>query len=305
MAYDSKSNQVILFGGRTNNQNNFSELFETWTLDVNTNAWTKVTSADSPQSVFEPLAYDAKADRTIYYAGIQGTYPEYAAVAETWAYDANAGAWTNLQSANTPLGYVDGGMAYDAKADKVILFGGFKNGNINQAINETWVFDYGTNSWKQMQPAASPPGMGWPALAYDSESDRVLVWGGWPSMSAKPTLQRTSLWAYDLTSNTWTEMPNSDGPVEDYMGVMVYDQDLDRSFLYVGFQFWSYDYNNNHWEKLKDVTAGPGRRTDHAMVYDSQNKYIILFGGIGSMNLPDNATWFYDTVSQTWAQAGP
>jgi hypothetical protein len=305
MAYDSESDQVILFGGRTNNQNNFTELLETWTLDVKTNTWTQKAPAASPGCIFEPMVYDPKADRTIYYSGIKGSYPNYTGNNETWAYDANTNTWTNLLSANTPPAIADSKMAYDAESDKVIMFGGIGNGNINQAINETWVFDFQTNAWTQMKPATSPPGMGWPAMTYDSESDRVLVWGGWSQMMARPSLERTSLWAYDYNSNTWQEMMNADGPIEDFQGSMVYDPDLDRSFVYVGLQLWSYDYNNNHWESLNSEVTGPGRRADHAMIYDARTQYIILFGGSGNLSLPDNETWFYSPQLDKWVKAGP
>jgi N-acetylneuraminic acid mutarotase len=305
MVYDSGSDRVILFGGRSNGQNNFIEFLETWTFNVQTNTWTEMKPAVSPGCIFEPMVYDSQADRTIYYAGIKGSYPSYTAIGETWAYDDNANTWTNLQSINTPSGLGAGKMVYDAESDKVILFGGITGENLNQTLNETWVFDYQANAWTQMEPAVSPPVMGWPAMAYDSESDLVLVWGGFPIMSAKPGVERTSIWAYDYNSNTWTEWPNTDGPVEEYMGAMVYDPDLDLSFLYVGNQFWSYDYNNNQWRKLKDISVKPGRRTNHAMVYDSQSKYIILFGGIGNLSIPDHETWFYDPPSDEWAEAGP
>jgi N-acetylneuraminic acid mutarotase len=305
MVYDSESDRVILFGGRNNSQANFIPLPETWAFVVNSNTWTEMKPAVSPGCIFEPMAYDSQADRTIYYAGMKGSYPSYTTIGETWAYDDNANAWTNLQSANTPSGLGDSGMAYDAESDKVILFGGINGENLNQALNETWVFDYQTNSWTKMEPAVSPPAMGWPAMAYDSEADRVLVWGGWPTMDARPGLERTPIWAYDYNSNTWTELPNTDGPVENYLGAMAYDSDLDLSFLYVGNQFWSYDYNNNHWEKLIDVSAKPGRRADHAVVYDSQSKYIILFGGNDNLSQPDNETWYYDPNADEWAKAGP
>ena len=141
MVYDSKSNRVILFGGRNNSQDNFIPFLETWAFEVNSATWTEMKPEVSPGAIFEPMVYDSQAGRTIYYAGMKGSYPAYTANAETWAYDDDTNTWTNLQSVNTPAGLGDGGMAYDAKSDKVILFGGVSGENIHQAINQTWAFD--------------------------------------------------------------------------------------------------------------------------------------------------------------------
>jgi N-acetylneuraminic acid mutarotase len=305
MVYDSESDRVILFGGRNINQGTFIPLLETWTFDANNNKWTEMKPAVSPGAIFEFMAYDSQSDRTIYYAGIKGSYPSYTGIGETWAYDDNTNTWTDLNSANTPNSLVDVRMAYDAESDKVILFGGMSGENLYQGLHDTWAFDYKTNSWTKMEPAVSPPDMGSPAMAYDSQADRILAWGGWPTMTSSPTPEKTPMWAYDYNTNTWKELTYTDGPIEDFLGAMVYDPDLDRSYLYVGIQFWSYDYNNNQWKRLKDVMTGPGRRLDHAMAYDSQSKYIILFGGTDNLNQTDNETWFYDPAADEWAKAGP
>jgi hypothetical protein len=305
LVYDSESDQVIMFGGRNDTQNDYIEYPETWNFDVGKNSWMEMNPSVSPGCIFEPMAYDTNADLVIYYCGISGSSPSYTAIGETWSYDANSDTWKDLQSANTPTGIAASKMIYDTKSDKMIMFGGINVANGNQTINETWAFDYLTNSWTLMQPDVKPPAMGWPEMTYDSESDRLLIWGGWPSMEAKPSGERTSLWAYDYNSDSWEELINTAGPLEDYQGSMVYVPDLDRSIVYVGMQFWSYDYNHNHWEVLKSVAGGPGRRLNHAMVYDSGSGYVVLFGGFDSLNLPDNEVWFYNPLADMWAKAGP
>jgi Galactose oxidase, central domain len=95
------------------------------------------------------MVYDAKADRTILYGG-QGQGEE------TWAYDYNTNAWTQL----TPPGTVPGdlskhAMAYSTAANRVILFGGRRSSSggassTNLGFGETWTYDLNTNTWTKV-----------------------------------------------------------------------------------------------------------------------------------------------------------
>jgi hypothetical protein len=78
----------------------------------------------------------------------------------------------------SPRGYIS--LAYDVESDRGILFGG-QTGHYRYAAsfnNETWIYDVAANKWTEMKPATGPEARGAADLAYDSESDRVLLFGG-------------------------------------------------------------------------------------------------------------------------------
>ena len=58
-------------------------------------------------------------------------------------------------------------MVYDSESDKVILFGGATQ-NLQDILEDTWSYDYSTNTWTNMSPAIHPPAAQWSATAYES-----------------------------------------------------------------------------------------------------------------------------------------
>jgi len=75
-------------------------------------------------------------------------------------------------------------------------------------------------------------------MAYDIESDKVLVWGG-------SDLPDKRMWAYDFNIDTWEKMESTEGPLNRNNAAMVYDSNADRVVLYGGLgkdDTWAYDY---------------------------------------------------------------
>jgi hypothetical protein len=195
-------------------------------------------------------------------------------------------------------GYVS--MAYDIESDKIVLFGGQLTGTM-QGSDETWAYDVASNTWTKMKPEVSPPEKAAVDLVYDSESDRVILFGG--------NLGDSDTWAYDYNTNTWTEMSKGPGGHLGYR--MAYDIESDRCILFggylMGIEFfddtWAYDYNLDTWTKMNPSTR-PAGRNYHAMAYDAQADRVILFGG-GEWNKNFGDTWVYDYNSDTWTAMEP
>lgn len=45
---------------------------------------------------------------------------------------------------------------YDSESDRAIIFGGSIK-NLEVGYNDTWSYDYNTNTWTNMSPATNPP----------------------------------------------------------------------------------------------------------------------------------------------------
>lgn len=201
----------------------------------------------------------------------------------------------------SPRGYVS--MAYDSESDKIILYGGQTEGRGITPNGETWAYDVDSNTWTEMKPAISPYEKGAIDLVYDSESDRVILFGG--NWGEKDT------WAYDYNTNTWTEM--AEGPADRLGYRAAYDAESDRCILFGGANFssypvfykdtWAYDFNSDTWTEMEPVKR-PYARNYHAMAYDAQADRIILFGG---GHIQDNMgdTWDYDFNLDTWTKIEP
>ena len=199
-------------------------------------------------------------------------------------------------------------MAYDSESKQVILFGGqigdsFETLEFNR---DTWAFDITNRTWTEMKPTESPRlGVANP-IAYDSESDRIILYG--LGATGRDT------WSYDYNTNTWTKMKGR-GPADHVGADMAYDAESDRVILFGGQSFdtleyfndtWAYDYNADTWSEMKPDVSPPGQNF-HAMTYDAAADRIISWGGENSPPQPppgyppkDSSLWMYDYNTNTW-----
>jgi len=304
-AYDSESNQIILFGGAIDYYGPI--ILDTWAYDVAANHWKEMKPKFVPKGIGF-LAYDSESDRVIMFSLFSGDYEKLGVTNQTWAYDYNTDTWTRMS--DHPLRLIGGPIAYDAESDRIILFGGYNTIKESQTT-VTWAFDYNTDTWTEMKPPVSPPGRDSHLMTYDVKADRILIFGG----DYLPGNQvDESLWSYDFNTNRWEELkPDEEShPLSRLYSTLAYDSESDRTILFGGWQMgkdygtWSYDYNTNTWLDMKPAEV-PGRVTNHYMAYIPSIDRVFLFGGDlcdKSCNL-SNEIWLYDLNSNTWENLMP
>jgi hypothetical protein len=308
MVYDSKCDQVVLFGGTIGDYDDPTNATnEVWTYDLAPNTWFEKAPWLGPQPMSDvAAAYDSESNVAILFGG--GTVPYIRTfetdifLDETWAYSCDTDTWKEM--AKGPIARLGNQMVYHTASDRIILFGGAAPpGQIAGGGNDTWVYDFNEDSWQEMAPSTRPPKRYHHAMAYDSESDKVLVWGG-------KDLPDPSMWAYDLNNDTWEKMAAVGGPLNRNFAAMVYDSKADRVILYGGLgkdDTWAYDYNSASWTEMKPET-GPGKLAKHSMVYDPVSDKTILFGGryydSDKFTYMDE-TWIYDFTTNTWTDMTP
>lgn len=215
----------------------------------------------------------------------------------TVTYDPTAGAWSELVA---PLAALNGrygyGFAYDVESDRLVLFGGAEWGRTDEGkhvgLADTWVFDAGAGTWAEAAPPVSPPGRIDPGFVYDSQSDRLVLFGGHDRLGGS-VLGDT--WAYDTNTNTWTEMTPATSPPGRSNGAMWYDPGADLSFVFGGAadwsswpplpwmmlggeELWGYDLEADRWT-LYRADPNPGYRLTPTAVFDPESGEAILTGG--------------------------
>ena len=264
-------------------------------LDQRTN-----TASELPPMWYHAMAYDSQSDRIVLFGSPQS------GVNETWVYDFDTNTWTNMGSTGAPLDRWGSGMTYDSQSDRVILWGGSNPAGF-YPMNDTWAYDFESNGWTDMRPAAAPPGRFFLEIAYDSESDRVVTFDG-----REQWLLDDETWAYDFDTNTWSDMNPAQPPYAD-SSAMVYDSESDRVVLFglvseesSGWwaMTWVYDLDQNTWTRMYP-SAQPPKLRFHAMAYDSQSDRVILFGGEIDMGPTSDETWAYDLDTNTWTNMNP
>lgn len=289
---------VVLLAGAT--RPGPPDLADMWTFTLDP-GWREITPATLPELAgFAPLTGNAfdfdSASGLAVFVDIKGN---------PWAYDIGTNTWASKPSGSGPNALLGAAMAYDSTSDRMIVFGGLDLETFS-ANNETWAYDVDANAWEHMDPAERPTARNYSAMAYDTGSDRVILFGG---ASASGALGDT--WAYDYDSDAWTELsPSISPPGRTYSG-MVYDPEGDRMVLFGGStdsetaflgDVWEYDADANVWSDVSPPD-GPGARAWHAMAYDAESGLIVIFGGGGSRDGYTAETWLLDPTAPAWSPA--
>ena len=142
------------------------------------------------------MAYDLESDRVLLFGGATLSGPMSD---QTWAYNPATNQWADMSPSRRPSLREGMGLAYDAESDRVVLFGG-GNHYTNVYNDETWSYDYNTNTWTNMNPAVRPSARADMQIAYDGQSDRMVLFGGATTVTNNAPL------SYPVGTNfvTWT-----------------------------------------------------------------------------------------------------
>ncbi|MBI2238756.1 MAG: hypothetical protein HYU54_09580, partial [Actinobacteria bacterium] len=135
-----------------------------------------------------------------------------------WAFRPATG-WSELADP-TPGGGGGDVFGYDAQSDRAVFL---------EVSGATWAFNPSTKTWKRRQPKDAPSLHG-ARLVYDSESDRLITFGG----DDFSTLFDDT-WAYDYETDTWTKMDPAKRPPARSFYAMAYDERSDRVVVFGGF----------------------------------------------------------------------
>ena len=217
IAYDPAmgNGDLVLFGG----YNGTTTLSDTW-------AWTGTNwVAQSPATVpparqLAGMAYDAGVAQIVLFGGMSSTGT---ALNDTWEWSGTN--WVAKSPANQPGARWDDTMAFDpawGTSGELVLYGGVSGGG---GDGDTWIWT-GTN-WLQDGPEDSPGTRWQEALAYDSATGQLLLYGGWNGSALGDT------WALN-SSTTWGQLAEATPPPARYTS-MAYDTTTNQMVLFGGY----------------------------------------------------------------------
>lgn len=277
--YQPLTGRTLMFGGYSNDV--------PWEWDGM--AWVMSAPATRPAPRPE-TALAATRDRVVLFGGRSGS----TGLDDTWEWDGTA--WTQKVPAQRPPARYSAHMAYDAKRDRVILFGGA----IDDAscTNDTWEWDGVT--WTQRSVAQSPPPRRNAVMAYDAVRERIVLFGG-DDGGYNGAAKLHDTWEWDGAG--WTEMSPAIWPPTRMFAAAAYDAARGTVIMFGGTSGGAFDdtweWDGTTWSELHTVIA-PAPRAEHVMVYDAVRGELVVFGGATPSDLSPRNTQAHRFTSRAF-----
>lgn len=305
MVYDPVNERVLLFGGVTWD-GHYSYYDDLWSYDYSTNTWTEIEDESGPQGRFNFMMAYLLGHRQLF---LFGGYSAGGRISDTWVYDITDNRWFRVQTEHSPSHRSDAAIAYDQQNDIVILHDGYCRDDSHP--QDTWVFDFDSVDWTQMNPEESPLPQYGHHMIYDTRNRMLLMYGGhWSIPDTSRHGYSDGVWTYDYPTDTWTMIDEATTPPGRYWHNLAYDGDSGKMVMFggstagfdTGDDTWLFDASTGSWEAVDSEETPPGR-ANSAMAYDEDHGKIIMFGGLPEWGEPPLADlWALDPVEGTWQE---
>jgi len=300
MVYNPVLQKGIFFGGGYQDTTGYELFNDMWLFDPTSNIWTEINPTVKPSARSgHSMVYDSINHKTILFGGWVDTI---GLMDDTWIYDSQTNQWTEVFHENKPSNRQSFSMYYDSNAQRVILFGGYRE--VGGHLYDMWEYNYSNNSWTELNTSSNPSGRYGSKMVYDPINHSAFLFGG------RTTFIMDDSWIYYYGNNTWTELNTTIRPDTRYWHGMVYDSNNNKVIVFGGRHLgapgealedtWILDPSTNEWAEALPITH-PSNRMDFSMVYDSKSRKAILFGGF---RFPGNTlgdTWTYAYNSNSWS----
>jgi hypothetical protein len=234
---------------------------DTWVFDPSV-GWSQVTGAGPSARGRYAAAHDPDAGRMLLFggrfreAGASGNYTLYD---DLWAFDYQARAWTQVDSGGEgPTPRYFPAAVYSPVSGQLVVWGGDTNPSALTITpsNEVWSWD--GSAWTQETATGQGPSSRlFVAYAYDSQRDRLVVFGG--QVGDFVSAAFNDLYALDLGTFVWSRLHDGAGtaPSGRFSAAMAYDAARDRYLAFGGHadpgvsnEVWAFDPAGGTWSKL-------------------------------------------------------
>jgi uncharacterized protein (TIGR03437 family) len=269
ITYHAGTASLYLFGGSAG-----QTLNDLWAFSFAENAWRRIEPNGGlpPARLGHTLLTDPKRNRLILFGGqARGFF------SDVWAYNIADNRWQLLAADNAGPSLRYGHSAVlDPAGDRMIISHGFTNSG---RFDDTWSFDLASNQWRNLTPSGTKPLRRCLHHAVlDEAAQTMYLYGGCASGAGPCPLG--DLWAFNLRTNTWTEVTPSSRPSPRQHYGFSFDSRRNRIVLHGGSGLsdtWLFDPAARLWSQLPAQGTGP--RSRHQGAYAAERGTSYFFGG--------------------------
>jgi MYXO-CTERM domain-containing protein len=289
IAFDSKSNTMLVFGGQSTTDNLYKQDIWEWSGTGST-LTNKTTGGTKPEGRYAAgLTYDSARDRLWLFGGYgaSGYYDDL------WTWHPDTQEWELMTVTGARPGARYGiWMFYDAIGDKIYVFGSSGGGYDN------WEFDPKLLKWTNRTINSPPAGVSrsYADVTFDTSRQKIMLVGGYYGGA-----YNVDIWEWGVTDNVWTQkMPAASSMVPDgrYYHRVAYDPIRRLMLLFGGHvsvtgkntdvnDSWEWDPNLGTWSDTTPTGVKPLAREQHLMVFNTMRGSTYLFGG----SVPEDTTY--------------
>lgn len=259
-------------------------------------AWSACSNASRPGvRNAHQLVYHAARGSTVLYGGAD----ESRVHGDTWEWDGRS--WRLVTNEGPPPRTFPA-VAYDARREQIVLFGGNavlfgSRPDPATFLSDTWLFESG--GWRELA-TPGPGARSEAAMAYDEARERVVLFGGYRLDDQAETIRLGDTWEWDGSS--WREV-RVPGPSARNGASLAYSP-VHRGVILSGgngpsAETWRFD--GASWGQLEPAPQG---RFNAATTFDGASRSLLRFGGWNGKAREDD-TWL---LAESWHRldvAGP
>ncbi len=240
-------------------------------LDLNSGVWSNpVPEGPTPPDRAVPATiYDPLRTRMVAFGGGYGL-----TLNDVWELYIPPGGgmmWSEIQTQGAPSPRSLGAAVYDPVRDRMLLFGGDVSPN-GFTTNEIWALDFSDATWHQLSPLGVPPSpRSRVAAVYDSQGDRMLVFGGHDGSA-----HLAETWELSLAGTpAWTQITAPGPPAAEVYRQVVVDPLRSRALMILPTgEVWALDLAGApSWEQLSIDGWAPEY---YSPIYDRDYDMVVV-----------------------------
>jgi hypothetical protein len=233
--------------------------------------WKNLWNAAPPDTIAPAVTYDRDRHTLVAFGGLLSTGNGYVYQGDTWEWNGPRAEWKKTAASGaTPPARNLARLVYDPIHKTSVLMGGTTASNW---LADLWDWNGTTATWTQRTPIGAAPSLrAWPYVAWDSDRQRVVLFGGLLGQT-----YYNDLWEWDDGGGAWTNRTPAVVNVAPRQGsAMAYDSVRKKMVLYGGNdtydQTWEWDGGAQTW------TQGPSIGARINNIGDGSNNQYNLIG---------------------------